>query len=146
MWIQGLPFKISFSLWRLWKKKLPVDEIVAKSSIAMVSRSRCCTYPQQKTIKHLFLTGQFVKDIWTHFTAAAGVLGPFLQVNHVVSKWWETACFPKLRPLYQAAPAIILWQVWKWRNAVLYGGTMSRNRVIYEVNWNLQMLARVRYP
>ncbi|CAN4101057.1 unnamed protein product [Withania somnifera] len=146
MWIDRLPYKTSFFLWRLSKRKLPVDDIIARCGIAMVTRCRCCDLPHQGTISHLFLEGQFVKEIWHYFTSAAGVLDPSLHLNQAITKWWDTNCVPKLKPLYQAAPANILWQVWKWRNTVLYGGNMTKNRVIYEINWNFHMLARIKYP
>ncbi|XP_060177821.1 uncharacterized protein LOC132607756 [Lycium barbarum] len=41
MWIKGLPFKISFFLWRLWKFKIPVDEVLTSigqaSGVKMVA-------------------------------------------------------------------------------------------------------------
>ncbi|XP_059306329.1 uncharacterized protein LOC132057744 [Lycium ferocissimum] len=87
-WTKGLPFKIVVFLWRVWKQKLPVDDILAKMGISIVS-----IY------------------IWKMFSAAAGVQGPFIQVNQAINKRWDIKCSSKLKPLYQAAPAIILWQL-----------------------------------
>ncbi|XP_059290876.1 uncharacterized protein LOC132044416 [Lycium ferocissimum] len=71
MWIKGIPFKISFFLWRLWKFKLPTDDILQRMRIPIVSRCYCCVNPQQETIQHLFLTGSFASEVWKVFKNAA---------------------------------------------------------------------------
>ncbi|XP_059292528.1 uncharacterized protein LOC132045986 [Lycium ferocissimum] len=76
------------------------------------------------------------------FADAAGVQGPFVQIKQTVKKWWDTECSTKLKPLYQAAPAFIMWQLWKRRNAVVHGEKMSRHKVLYEINRNLIQFAR----
>ncbi|XP_019237121.1 PREDICTED: uncharacterized protein LOC109217336 [Nicotiana attenuata] len=97
MWIKGLPFKISFFLWRLWRKKIATDDIRRRQG--------------QMVIRH----------------------------------WWYAQCCPKLKPLFQAVPTIITWELWKRRNAGKHGGSVSTNRVIHEINRTLHQLARVRY-
>ncbi|XP_019256417.1 PREDICTED: uncharacterized protein LOC109234822 [Nicotiana attenuata] len=80
MWIKGLPFKISFFLWRLWRKKMSTD------------------------------------DMWRR------------QGQMVIRHWWYAQCCPKLKPLFQAVPAIITWELWKRRNAGKHGGSVSTNK------------------
>ncbi|XP_060200486.1 uncharacterized protein LOC132628738 [Lycium barbarum] len=111
MWTKGLPYKISFFLWRVWHHKLPIDDVLARIGRNMVSICRCYTFPQQDTMTHLFLTGEFASDIWQIFSSTARVQGPFVQINQIVSKWWTTKCGAQLKPIYQAAPAIIMWQI-----------------------------------
>nr|XP_016440692.1 PREDICTED: uncharacterized protein LOC107766425 [Nicotiana tabacum] len=48
------------------------------------------------------------------------------------------------KPLFQAVPTIITWELWKRRNAGKHGGLVSTNRVIHETNRTLHQLARVR--
>lgn len=38
IWVKGLSFNISFFLWRLWKDKTPIDEVLAKMGFSVVSR------------------------------------------------------------------------------------------------------------
>lgn len=90
--------------------KIPMDDVVARYGIDMVPRYRCCTQPQQETI---FISGNFGRSIWLHFSNAAGIQGPFVHVKQAISKWWNYECVPKFKPIYQAATAIILWQIWK---------------------------------
>ncbi|XP_075083282.1 uncharacterized protein LOC142167029 [Nicotiana tabacum] len=43
-----------------------------------------------------------------------------------------------------ATPVVITWEIWKRRKSMKYGGSVSCNRVIHEMNKTLQYLARVR--
>ncbi|XP_075107168.1 uncharacterized protein LOC142180139 [Nicotiana tabacum] len=38
MWIKGLPFKISFFMWKVWRNKLPLDEFMRRLGYLMASR------------------------------------------------------------------------------------------------------------
>ncbi|XP_060216649.1 uncharacterized protein LOC132644109 [Lycium barbarum] len=115
IWLKGLPFKISFCLWRLWKFKLPVDEVLETIGINIVSRCYCCIEPRQEILDHLFLKGDFATTVWNWFSSAAGILMNCCQVKHAVKLWWNAKCHYKLRPIQKAVPAIILWQIWKIR-------------------------------
>nr|XP_009764832.1 PREDICTED: uncharacterized protein LOC104216481 [Nicotiana sylvestris] len=70
-----------------------------------------------------------------------------VQVHQVIRAWWSVDYCAKLRPLFQAAPVIIIWELWKRRNIMKHeGGAESFHRVVHEVNKTLHYLARVRYP
>ncbi|XP_060183099.1 uncharacterized protein LOC132613057 [Lycium barbarum] len=124
MWIKGVPFKTSFFLWRLWKFKIPVDEVLAIIGINVVSRCCCCRNSQQETIDHLFLNG---------------------EVKQAVQIWWNAHYHYKLKAIFKAAPSMIIWKIWKWRNTKLHGGSMSTHKVIHEIHQNIFLLCRVRY-
>ncbi|XP_070036080.1 uncharacterized protein [Nicotiana tomentosiformis] len=123
-WTKGLPFKISFFLWRLWKGTIPTDDLWRRSGYMVVSKCWCCSQSQEEFFQHLFLTSETGTRVWKNFFQSAG-----LVVN-----------------LVQVAPALITWQLWKRRNTMKNGGAISCNRVIHEVNKTLHYLARVRYP
>ncbi|XP_075080452.1 uncharacterized protein LOC142165958 [Nicotiana tabacum] len=80
-----------------------------------------------------------------HYNGAAGINVPLVQVKQVIRNWWTAKCCPKLKPLFQAVPAIISWEVWKKRNTNKNGGTVSTNKAIHKVNKTLHYLAGVRY-
>ncbi|XP_060183224.1 uncharacterized protein LOC132613196 [Lycium barbarum] len=73
MWIKGVPFKISFFMWRLWKFKVPIDEVVASIGIPLVSKCCCCHNAQIDTINHLFLCGDLAAKVWRYFNMGAGL-------------------------------------------------------------------------
>ncbi|XP_070034487.1 uncharacterized protein [Nicotiana tomentosiformis] len=64
-------------------------------------------------------------------------------VHQVIRAWWNAKCFPKLKPLFQDTPAVIIWEPWKRRNTMKHGGVVSCNRVIHEVNKTLYSLTRL---
>ncbi|XP_060190872.1 uncharacterized protein LOC132620196 [Lycium barbarum] len=48
-WIKGLPVKISFFSWILWKAKVPLDDVVKKWGIQFPSRCYCYENPEMET-------------------------------------------------------------------------------------------------
>lgn len=61
----------------------------------------------------------------------------------MIRAWWNANCCPKLKPLFQAAPIIITWELWKRRNAIKHGVKVaSNNKVVHEVNNTLHYLAK----
>ncbi|XP_075091485.1 uncharacterized protein LOC142171695 [Nicotiana tabacum] len=141
MWTKGLSFKISFFLWRLWRYKLAIDDLWRRQGYIVMS---ICL--KEETYDHIFLLSPTVSKVWKLFMGAAGITVPLIQVKRVIRTWWNAKCCPKLKPLYQAAPAIINWELWKKRNTERNGGTLSTNRVIHEVNKIMHFLEKVRYP
>jgi len=86
---------------------------------------------------------------WTGLGSLHHVMFPIneeLQEVADLRAWWNAKCCPKLKPLFQAAPAVIAWELWKRRNTMKNGGAVSCNWVIHEVNKTLHYLARVRCP
>lgn len=45
IWLKGLPFKVSFFMWKVWKNKLPLDEFFKRLGYLMDSRCWCCVQP-----------------------------------------------------------------------------------------------------
>ncbi|XP_060183096.1 uncharacterized protein LOC132613054 [Lycium barbarum] len=147
LWIKGVPFKISFFLWRLWKGNIPTDDNLRRMRIAVVSRCYCCINPQQQeTMMHLFLTRGFAAGVWNIFMEAAGIQVHMVQLHQVIKSLWKVKCGEKLKPIIQALPAMIVWELWKRRNIMRHGGRVSFKRVVHEINNNLFYLAKMRYP
>ncbi|XP_060211916.1 uncharacterized protein LOC132639487 [Lycium barbarum] len=147
LWHKGVPFKISFFFWRLWKFKLPVDDVLKRMNISIVSRCRCCLNSQQEeTIQHLFLTGDFAADIWQHYNAAVGIVVPRIQIHQIIIQWWYMQGPTNLKAVMQAAPAFICWQLWRRINTIMHGGKMNKLKVIHGINNNLQQLVKTLYP
>ncbi|XP_060202373.1 uncharacterized protein LOC132630793 [Lycium barbarum] len=89
LWFKGVTFKISFFLWRLWKFKLLVDDVLKIMNISIVSRFRCFLNPHhEETIQHLFLTGEFTAEIWQYYNAAVGIVDPRIQIHQTIVQWW----------------------------------------------------------
>ncbi|XP_075084826.1 uncharacterized protein LOC107774618 [Nicotiana tabacum] len=117
IWIKGLPFKISFFLWRLWRQKIAIDDMWRKQGQMVMSRCWCCQQPQEESIEHIFVTSPTASKVWNLFIGAAGITMQLIQLKQIIRHWWYAQCCPKLKPLFQAVPAIITWELWKRRNA-----------------------------
>ncbi|XP_060182578.1 uncharacterized protein LOC132612299 [Lycium barbarum] len=71
MLIKGLPFKISFFMWRCWKFKVPLDDVLKRMNINLASRSWCCSSPKEETIQHLFARSFSANRTWSFFSSLA---------------------------------------------------------------------------
>ncbi|XP_059286842.1 uncharacterized protein LOC132040230 isoform X1 [Lycium ferocissimum] len=106
----------------------------------------CCRNAQYETIDHLFLTRSVATNVWRYFNAVVGNHGNIVLLKQIINLWWSNSGPSKLKPIFVAMPAIIVWQIWKWINTVLHGGSMTINKVIYDINMNIHLLCRVRFP
>ncbi|XP_060216516.1 uncharacterized protein LOC132643998 [Lycium barbarum] len=84
MTTSGLPFKISFFFWRLWKCKLPVGDIVRRIGIDTEGKCYYCDPKQCETVDHLFVTGKIASQVWRYVKPAVGITTTMLQVKQVI--------------------------------------------------------------
>ncbi|XP_060202283.1 uncharacterized protein LOC132630733 [Lycium barbarum] len=126
--------------------KVPIDEVVASIGIPLVSKCCCCQNAQIETINHMFLCGELATKVWRYFNMGAGLSMNCVQVKQAIRSWWEAKCHFKMKTIYKAVPAFIVWEIWKWRNHRLHGGNMNLNRVLYDINMNIHMLCKLQFP
>lgn len=50
----GLPFKVAFFLWRVWKRTVATDDNIQRMRIQIVPRFYCCERKDKKTMEHVF--------------------------------------------------------------------------------------------
>ncbi|WMV29043.1 hypothetical protein MTR67_022428 [Solanum verrucosum] len=67
-----------------------------------------------------------------------------LQITQVINLWWDAPTNPHVRYIFQAVPAIILWELRKRRNAIKHGGKMSHMKLMYQVMHTIVMFMKVR--
>ncbi|XP_075086241.1 uncharacterized protein LOC142168961 [Nicotiana tabacum] len=84
MWIKGLPFKISFFIWRLWMGKLATDDLWRRQGYICVSRCWCCQPTQDESFEHLFLTSTTTTRVWKTFMNVVGINIQLVQVHQVI--------------------------------------------------------------
>lgn len=63
IWIRNLPFKISFMVWRLWKRRLPSDDNLQRFHINIVSRCYYYEVYEQENMEHLFLKAPIAEQL-----------------------------------------------------------------------------------
>lgn len=54
IWLRGMPFKICFFQWRIWKRRVATDDILKRMKINLASRYYCCEKYEQENMSHLF--------------------------------------------------------------------------------------------
>lgn len=69
----GLPIKIVFFLWKVWKGRIATDDKLKMMKIQVVSRCYCCDVKEMETIEHLFLTALIAQKLWKQFVSFAGI-------------------------------------------------------------------------
>nr|XP_009781571.1 PREDICTED: uncharacterized protein LOC104230453 [Nicotiana sylvestris] len=143
IWVKGLPFKISFFL---CKAKLPFDDFLRKLGYSMPSECWCCVDPKEESLLHLFFTSNAGRSVWTYFLRRAGIALDGLSLHQAITKCWTAPVVPRLKPVLQALPACIVWELWKRKNSLKYGEAVSVSRVIYQVSSTMQALVQLKKP
>lgn len=64
IWVKGLPFKVSFFMWKVWKNKLPLDDFFKRLGYLMASKCWCCVLSNEETMPHLFFTSYSATKVW----------------------------------------------------------------------------------
>lgn len=146
IWIKGIPFKVSFFLWRLLRQRLPIGEILIRIKVVEEAQCYCCNSPQPETIEHVFLSSPVAKKVWKFFADTIGIQITGCQLKVVLHKWWDMDASPKLKPIVQAIPSFIIWQLWKRRNVLKHGENMSFYTTLWEIDRHICLMARCRYP
>ncbi|KAK6780202.1 hypothetical protein RDI58_022386 [Solanum bulbocastanum] len=146
LWLKGLPFKIAFFLWRVWKKRIATDDNLKRMRMQIASKCYCCENGEMETMTHLFLTTPITQKLWRRFASCAGLNIEVLQLQQLIMKWWELKTNQKLHSVLIAVPAIIMWELWKRRNARRHGKETSLNKMYYQCQLNVYYLIKVKFP
>lgn len=99
-----------------------------------------------ETFDHLFVACPDANFLRRTLSRPAGIQGPYIQLKQTLDKWWGADCNVKLRPLFNAVPIFIIWQIWKRRDVFRNGEKLSRFTMIREVNRNVHLFVVNRYP
>ncbi|XP_060211629.1 uncharacterized protein LOC132639169 [Lycium barbarum] len=145
MWEKGIPIEISFFMWRVWKGRISTDDILKKMMINIPSRCWCCEEHQEETVSHLFLTSSIAVKLWKFFASCAGIPTDGVGLHQMIMAWWSAETKPKLQPMYRAMPAVIMCTLWKRRNFIKHGGSVSFYRLKQQVQHILHQLTRKRF-
>ncbi|XP_019252907.1 PREDICTED: uncharacterized protein LOC109231725 [Nicotiana attenuata] len=146
IWVKGLPFKIAFFMWKVWRNKLPLDDFFRKLGYLMASKCWCCTEPKEETMQHLFFTSYAANKVWRYYLGHAGISMEGITLHQAIIKCWTAEVIPRLKPIMQALPSVILWELWKRRNSYKYGYSVTINRVVYQISTTMQSLIKLRKP
>ncbi|XP_075097980.1 uncharacterized protein LOC142175292 [Nicotiana tabacum] len=145
-WVKGLPFKVSFFMWRLWIAKLPLDDWILRLGYCRASTCWSCRNPKEEMLPRVFLTSLAARSVWNYFGAPAGFKTQGKQLVQLINEWWNKLGNTGLKAVYQALSSLIVWHLWKNRNSGMHGKYVSINRLIIQISTSIQMLLKVRRP
>ncbi|XP_075080475.1 uncharacterized protein LOC107786790 [Nicotiana tabacum] len=86
------------------------------------------------------------RTVWNFFLNRARIATEGLSLHQAITKCWTTPVLPRIKPILQALPSFICWELWKRRNSLKHGEVVSVSRVIYQVSNKLQSLIKLRKP
>ncbi|XP_075077439.1 uncharacterized protein LOC142164147 [Nicotiana tabacum] len=98
IWVKGLPFKIAFFMWKVWKAKLPLDDFLKKVGYCMPSKCWCCAHPDEESLQHLFFRSETAKTTWKYFLSRAGIAVEGLTLHQAITKCWTANVCLRLKP------------------------------------------------
>ena len=136
---------MSFFVWRLINNFLPLEENLQQKGINLVSRCVCCQASTESGI-HVFLDGPVAGAVWEHFFNVFGLKRlQFSSVSALLLHWFLSIAKLNRNHIRVALPIIVLWFIWKGRNAARFQGVNhSAVQVVWEVEGFLQQLGRAR--
>ncbi|KAH0696182.1 hypothetical protein KY289_013664 [Solanum tuberosum] len=146
IWLKGLPLKISFFFWRVWRQRIPTDDVLKRMRVNVVSKCHCCNVGEEETIQHLFLTAPIAQKLWKHFALCAGISLEGVHLQQLITIWWDWPGQHKVKQIFKTIPPIIMWELWKRRNARKHGKEVSYSRLLGQCLHTVQMLLKVMYP
>ncbi|XP_019199981.1 PREDICTED: uncharacterized protein LOC109193567 [Ipomoea nil] len=134
-WHKHLPFKVSFLAWRVFRGRLPTDDVISRFGHVVVSRCWCCPAPAFDSIAHIFYSGDTARAVWHHVFASLGLQSRHRSLRTLIASWGRSGTHNPLRSFVLCRlPYLVLWELWKHRNGCLHGrDTPSVARVMFGV-------------
>ncbi|KAK4721356.1 hypothetical protein R3W88_011589 [Solanum pinnatisectum] len=108
----------------------------------MISRCLCCEEYKREIMKHLFLIACIVERLWKHFANFVGIKFEGLHLEQLIKVWWRVENNNKLRQVYRAIPALIIWELWKRRNTRKHGGDTTLKEMLIHIETAIHQLIR----
>ncbi|XP_059310293.1 uncharacterized protein LOC132061510 [Lycium ferocissimum] len=116
IWAKGTPFKISFFMWRLLRKKLPLDDRILSLGIQTDSNCNCCREQLPEKVDHVFTTSLFAMRIWNQMATPLGISHQGNSVQGALDCWWRVQPNNQVhKHILLITPCYILWQLWRAR-------------------------------
>ena len=92
VWNRGVLLKMSIFAWKLLHNFVPLDSVLRRRGLAMVSRCSYCLEGEE-SVPHLFVSGPVAKEVWGYFGTMFGM--PRLPLDELQLLWrkWATSRF-----------------------------------------------------
>nr|XP_027086600.1 uncharacterized protein LOC113708336 [Coffea arabica] len=131
VWYPLLPVKISFSMMRVLRNRLPVASALGRLNVHGPSKRFCCLDPNSESLKHIFSEGDLAQFLWAFFGNAVGVVYRGTGVWSRLVGWWSLPTLhSRMKMIHTVLPSIIYWHVWLARNLAFFEGQSLHKRTI----------------
>lgn len=97
-------------------------------------------------MQHLFLTALIALKLWREIAVFAGIDIKEMNLQEIIMTWWTMKATTKLEAVSKAMPIIIMWNVWKRRNAIKHGGYVRYEELLQQVQEIIRKLTKKLYP
>lgn len=94
----------------------------------------------------MFFTSYGSTRVWKYFLGHAGIALYGITFYQAVVKCWTADVIQRLKPIMQAPPSVIVWELWKRRNNYKYEDAVTVSRVIYQISTTMQSLIKLKNP
>lgn len=106
VWNKFIPPKVSFLVWRILNKALPVDDLIKSQGISMASCCLCCHMRDEENLNHLFLKGSVASCVWARFSCVLGLNFKCDSIQVFINLWFSCSNFTS-----QIGLVVYLWVV-----------------------------------
>ncbi|XP_027122245.1 uncharacterized protein [Coffea arabica] len=143
VWNKGTPIKISLFAWRLLNNFVPLDSVMRRRGLPLVSRCSCCLQ-EAESLPYLFVNGPIAREVWGHFASKFGILHcPPDDIQLVWRMWATSLTHIPAHHIRCVLPLVVTWFIWRGRNKARFEGQeFSARGVIVEVGNFLHDLGR----
>ncbi|KAG6513034.1 hypothetical protein ZIOFF_031180 [Zingiber officinale] len=114
---------ISVFIWRFFRRRLPVDEVLQQRGVCLVSRCQCCEAVE--SWEHLFYGSPVAGEVWGHFGHLFGV-GSW----RVLERWRAGTAWSSTGSVREIIPLLIFWFLWTARNDSKHRGLRPEGQKI----------------
>jgi len=135
IWHNKMPFKISFLNWRMFKRRLPFNDIITRLNINSQNNCFCCRNAHNDTMYHVFGEGEEARQLWSMMGNPLGIQHKNQPMTNIFSAWWETKPENAIhKTILKINPIIICWEIWKQWYSCKYGGKkyLQTNKMCYQ--------------
>ncbi|XP_027171434.1 uncharacterized protein LOC113771000 [Coffea eugenioides] len=145
IWSSALPKKMSFFVWRLLRKWIPVDVQLQRKGVFLGSRCPCCSGARE-TAEHLFVGGPVAAVVWGHFGRQFGILRRGVQgVSSLLMSWFLSHRKVSENHIRVLVPIAALWFLWRARNQARFEGSpMAAESIIWQVGHFIELLGKAQ--
>ncbi|KAH0655771.1 hypothetical protein KY285_030653 [Solanum tuberosum] len=117
IWVKGLPFKISFFHWRVWKRRISTNDNLKRMKLKIASGYHCCEEYKQETMEHLFQTSPTAQRLWKKFVSCAGTELNGVHLQQLIISWWKATGPVKIQKIFKLVLVVLMWELGKRRTA-----------------------------